>query len=240
MYNAHRRQDTRHHSFLPALFLLTRIYELQGDVVDETFNTDICTYTFCSVRPLCFVRLRDAFDELTSGPSSTTVLPFLGEVLRKMAGRSSTSAAPRRRPKRHTWQWNGSLRTKASTVSSLYVVHAHTQCAYNNICTLSFVSNTQHPTPKKRKGEKQGKTCADTPFYQPCARARAIKTGGFAHAPRLRAHRIDARRVRFLRRVVARGDMGRFAFSRAQSSSSSSFDASHDHRRPGRRGRTRL
>ena len=203
------------------LFLLTRIYELQGRCSRrETFNTIYVHHIFYGAsaprrtlareRPFCH---------------------FLGEVLRKMAKRDATesSAAPRRRPKRHTWQWNGSLHTKRlSTVSSLYVVHAHTQYAYNNMYAslLYRTPNTQHP--KKEREKKERENMCYTPFYQPCARARTKPE--FAHA-RVCAHTGSTRRrVRFLRRVVARGDMGRFAFTRAQSSSSSS-DAFHDHRR---------
>ena len=110
---------------------------------------------------------------------------FLGEVLRKMAKRDATesSAAPRRRHKRHTWQWNGSLHTKRlSTVSSLYVVHAHTQYAYNNICTHLFC--IEHPTPntQKKKGrKKKGKTCVTLHFINR-ARARVQNRGSRTRA----------------------------------------------------------
>ena len=145
----------------------------KGDVVDERLLIRYMYITFSTVRPLCFVRLRDAF-ETTRTSGERPFCHFLGEVLRKMAKRDATesSAAPRRRPKRHTWQWNGSLHTKRlSTVSSLYVVHAHTQYAYNNICTHLFC--IEHPTPntQKKKGrKKKGKTCVTLHFIN---RARA-------------------------------------------------------------------
>ena len=78
----------------------------------------------------------------------------------------------------------------------------------------------EHPTPNTQKiRKKKGKHV--TPFIY---RARACKTGVRTRASAWRTG--STRRRRFLRRV-ARGDMGRFAFSLARSSS----NAFHDHRR---------
>ena len=136
----------------------------KGDVVDERLliryivgphrDDDITFSTQCS-----FPLTADTPVALQSRARERPFCHFLGEVLRKMAKRDATesSAAPRRRPKRHTWQWNGSLHTKRlSTVSSLYVVHAHTQYAYNNMYAslLYRTPNTQHPKKEREKKTK--------------------------------------------------------------------------------------
>ena len=215
----------------------------KGDVVDERLLIRYmyihvfygASALFCTPR-----RLRDDADVGRRRANDRFAI-FWGEVLRKMAKRDATesSAAPRRRPKRHTWQWNGSPYTKRlSTVSSLYVVHAHTQYAYNNICTHLFC--IEHPTPntQKKKGEKRKGKHVLHSIYQPCARARTKP--GFAHA-RVCAHTGSTRRrVRFLRRVVARGDMGRFAYSRAVVVVVVELRSTIIIGAAGRRGRTRL
>ena len=107
-----------------------------------------------------------------------------------MAKRDTTesSAAPRRRRKRHAWQWDGSLHTKRlSTVSSLYV-HTHTHNTHVIICTHLFF--IEHPTPNTQK--KKGKTFCVTLHFINRARARVQNRG---------SHTGSTRRRRFLRRV---------------------------------------
>ena len=52
----------------------------KGDVVDERLLIRYMYITFSTVRPLCFVRLRDAFETTRTSDvgARTTVLPFFG------------------------------------------------------------------------------------------------------------------------------------------------------------------
>lgn len=155
----------------------------KGDVVDERLLIRYMYITFSTVRPLHVGRWR----------ANDRFAIFWGKCFERW--QSEMQQSLRRRhdegPKGTRGNGMGACIRRGFPLCPRCMWYTHTHNTHIIIYVrISFVSNTEHPTPKKRKGEKRkGKHVLHSILST--VRARAYKTGVRARA-RLRAHRFDA------------------------------------------------
>ena len=165
------------------------------------------THAFSTVRPLCFVRLRDTFETTRTSDvgARTTVLPFFGgSALKDGKARHNRvfGGATTKAQKAHVAMGWEPAYEEAFHCVLVVCTRTHTHNTHIIICTHLFF--IEHPTPNTQK--KKGKTCVTLHFINR-ARARVQNRG---------SHTGSTRRRRFLRRVARERRYGSIRlFSRA-------------------------